>query len=345
MSSHGFTQAASAFASRRRFAQSLRERQRELAVMVCERIAVPHRSLLPQVLLREIARAIESADPGPVIEWARMMRLSQPPQVLVQALAAACEVVANVRLADDGDHASLLVFLEILQSRVGDAVRIDAGEVSPPGDRDIIEGALVLLRARDEATCSHSLATGEWCRRLCAAMGLDPVRTEHVVRAGVLHDIGKIGTPDAILFKASPLSPDEWTVMKQHAMYGAELLLELPGLTRYAPTVRSHHERMDGRGYPDGLVGTDIPEDARIVAIADAFHAMVSDRPYRRALSYGAAIEELRAGAGTQWDENIVDIMIAIVAKERASSAHADSDIGGADLGDIFLSDMAKAIG
>src|SRR5947209_12367158 len=99
-----------------------------------------------------------------------------------------------------------------------------------------------MLKARDEATCAHSHATGAWCRRLAEAMGLSAATTDVVVKAGVLHDIGKIATPDAILFKAGPLDAAEWAVMQKHAEFGADILAELPALALYAPIVRAHHE-------------------------------------------------------------------------------------------------------
>ncbi len=105
--------------------------------------------------------------------------------------------------------------------------------------------------------------------------------------------------------------------MRQHAAFGGEILAQIPSLAQYAPIVRAHHERVDGSGYPDGFAGDLIPFEARVVAVADAFHAMVSDRPYRRAFSYGAAITLLGQGRGTQWDAEVVD---AMVDRRRASA-------------------------
>ena len=124
---------------------------------------------------------------------------------------------------------------------------------APP--HGVIEGVLAMLSARDEATCAHSHATGAWCRRMCEAMELPAAQTDIIVKAGMLHDIGKIATPDAILFKPGPLTSDEWTIMQQHAEFGADILAALPALAPYAPIVRAHHERWDGSGYPYGLKG------------------------------------------------------------------------------------------
>jgi putative nucleotidyltransferase with HDIG domain len=169
-----------------------------------------------------------------------------------------------------------------------------------------------MLGERDAATCCHSKATGEWARRLATALGLSAEATAFVELCAVLHDIGKISTPDAILFKEGPLTGDEWDVMRDHAAAGARVLSGIPSLQRCAMIVRAHHERWDGRGYPDGLAGTNVPFEARLVAVADAFHAMISDRPYRKAMPPRRALEILKGGAGTQWDPQIVDAMVAL---------------------------------
>jgi len=149
---------------------------------------------------------------------------------------------------------------------------------------------------------------------LCAAMGRrlgldEPARV--VLDAGArLHDIGKVGIPDVILNKPGPLTPSEWEVMRRHPEWGAEVVALLPGTQEVAAAVRAHHERWDGTGYPDGLAGEDIPDAARIIAVADAWHAMTSDRSYRRALDDEDARRELEAGAGTQFDPVAVEALL-----------------------------------
>jgi HD-GYP domain-containing protein (c-di-GMP phosphodiesterase class II) len=148
--------------------------------------------------------------------------------------------------------------------------------------------------------------------------------TDVIVKAGILHDIGKIGTPDAILLKAGPLDKDEWETMRAHADFGAEILAELPALASYAPIVRAHHERWDGQGYPNGLKAEQIPFEARVVAVADAFHAMISHRPYRPAIGQRDAMEILRAGAGTQWDPTVTAAMIAVLDAPRTAAVRRE---------------------
>jgi HD-GYP domain-containing protein (c-di-GMP phosphodiesterase class II) len=141
-------------------------------------------------------------------------------------------------------------------------------------------------------------------------------------QAAELHDIGKAAVPDAILNKPGPLDDDEWTFMRRHTMIGERILAGAPALTGAARLVRSSHERFDGTGYPDKLAGDDIPLGARIVAVCDAYDAMVSDRPYRTGMSSEQAVEELTRCAGTQFDPAVVDAFIAALAR-AAAPVHA----------------------
>jgi putative nucleotidyltransferase with HDIG domain len=214
------------------------------------------------------------------------------------------------------------VFLEIVKTNVAEAfpltpeLRLDNPQRAANG---VIDGVLAMLKARDEETCAHSHATGAWCGRLSEAMNLSATQTDFIVKAGILHDIGKIGTPDAILFKPGPLTESEWTTMQEHAEFGAEILAQLPALAQYGPAVRAHHERWDGQGYPDNLKGDQIPFEARVVAVADAFHAMISDRPYRPAIAQRDAMAILREGRGTQWDAAVVDAMLKMLEAPRTA--------------------------
>jgi diguanylate cyclase (GGDEF)-like protein len=156
---------------------------------------------------------------------------------------------------------------------------------------------------------------------LALAVGRDlhmgPEGLDEVARAAELHDIGKIAVPDAILDKPGPLDPVEWSFMRRHPLIGERILLAAPALRPVARLVRSSHERWDGSGYPDGLTGDEIPLGARVVAVCDAFNAMTSDRPYRESVSEFAAIEELLACAGTQFDPMVVDAFCRVVSRER----------------------------
>jgi two-component system, cell cycle response regulator len=157
-------------------------------------------------------------------------------------------------------------------------------------------------------------------------LGLRSHELHELVRAAELHDIGKMAIPDALVSKPGPLDAAEWEFIRQHTIIGERMLHVAPALAGVARLVRWSHERMDGEGYPDGLVGEEIPLGARIVAVCDAFNAMTSDRPYRRAVSADAAVAELLRHAGTQFDPEVVAAFQAELAdpsRERSTMPRA----------------------
>jgi putative nucleotidyltransferase with HDIG domain len=161
------------------------------------------------------------------------------------------------------------------------------------------------LDLRDVATARHSETVGRYAERIAHQLGLRPDQIERVRVAGVLHDIGKLGISDAVLLKPGRLEPHEWEEIRRHPELGARIL-EHANLRDVASWVLAHHERVDGGGYPRGLAGESIPLEGRILAVADAYEAMTTDRPYRCAVSATEARAELRRGAGTQFDPRVV---------------------------------------
>ena len=147
---------------------------------------------------------------------------------------------------------------------------------------------------------------------LTKEMGLQEEEREIIRDACLLHDIGKIGISENILRKPAKLSNCEWEIMKSHPVMGEEILKPLPTLKPVLPLIRHHHERWDGKGYPDGLKGEEIPLGARIIAICDAFDAMTSLRPYRKPLSKEKALKEIEKNSGTQFDPKLVEIFLKI---------------------------------
>jgi putative two-component system response regulator len=171
------------------------------------------------------------------------------------------------------------------------------------------------VEAKDSSLEAHTERVGMNARRVGQALGLAEDALDDLLWGGVIHDIGKIGIPDSILLKPGPLTVAEFEIMKQHVFTGEEIARPLRSAHDLLPIIRHHHERIDGTGYPDGLAGENIPLGARIVAICDAFDAMISDRPYRSGFTHANALATLTAGAGTQWDAQLVGIFLTLVSE------------------------------
>jgi putative nucleotidyltransferase with HDIG domain len=168
----------------------------------------------------------------------------------------------------------------------------------------------------DAYTGEHSYGVIALALQIADEMGLDEDERRLVEFGALLHDVGKIGVPKEIINKAGPLDDDEWAIMKQHTLYGQQMLDKVGGsMTDVGVVVRASHERWDGTGYPDGTAGEDVPLAARIVAVADAFSAITTTRSYRRAQSPEAAVEELRRCAGTQFDPKVVHAVVTVLER------------------------------
>jgi putative nucleotidyltransferase with HDIG domain len=159
---------------------------------------------------------------------------------------------------------------------------------------------------RDPYTAGHSKRVAAYSKLLAEDLGLTVHDVEQIESGALMHDIGKVGVPDAVLFKPGALDADERMLIRGHPVIGAGILRGLPTMSEVVPCILHHHERVDGTGYPDGLCGEAIPLGARIIAVADAFDAMTTDRPYRRGLTVDAAVAELLAQEGTQFDRRCV---------------------------------------
>jgi two-component system cell cycle response regulator len=179
-------------------------------------------------------------------------------------------------------------------------------EIGDDAPSQVVAQLVHAIDMRDAYTGRHSAEVGELARRVGIRLGMERDDLWLLEQAARLHDIGKVGVPDAILNKPGPLERSEWDVVRRHAEFGAEIVERVRGLEPVARFVRAHHERWDGGGYPDGLAAGEIPLASRIIAACDAFHAMTTDRPYRAALGMAEALAEMDACAGTQFDPGVV---------------------------------------
>jgi len=182
------------------------------------------------------------------------------------------------------------------------------------GSLSTIQALAAAVDAKDSYTQGHSARVSQLAADLAAFMGLPDSEVETIRIAGTLHDVGKIGVPDAILSKVGRLTDIERDIMETHPVLGEVIVRKAPQLTAMLPGVRSHHERWDGRGYPDGLPAEQIPLMARIIAIADTFDAITSSRPYRDALPEAAALEEIARHAGRQFDPELVQMFLVMMS-------------------------------
>lgn len=178
---------------------------------------------------------------------------------------------------------------------------------------EVVTSLAGAIDAKDEYTKGHSTSVSRYAVALARSMNLPEKEVERIKLGSLLHDIGKIGIPENVLKKPTKLSDEEWEIMKQHPIIGADKVLQPnPSLHDLIPIVKYHHEHWDGTGYPCKLKGVAIPLSARIVAVADAYHALISDRPYRKGLTVEKACEILQVGAGVQWDEELVRHFISL---------------------------------
>lgn len=184
--------------------------------------------------------------------------------------------------------------------------------------RTLASALALAVDAKDSYTRSHCQTVATLCVVIAAELGFEPERVTRIRLAGLLHDVGKIGIPDAILKKPAALTPEEYEQMKTHSVLGEGIILaaEMPIEARW---VRHHHERIDGAGYPDGLVGAQTPLESRIIHVADAFEAMTSDRPYRDAPGEQFALAELERHAGTQFDRAVVEALLRVIGGRAPS--------------------------
>jgi putative nucleotidyltransferase with HDIG domain len=187
----------------------------------------------------------------------------------------------------------------------------------------LISTTMKTLNLRDHMTARHSAAVARYAREVARELGLSTAEQELFHTAGLFHDIGKFIFPDSILLANTPLTDEQYEIVRRHPEIGAELIAEIEGYGQVAEIVRSHHERIDGRGYPDRLSADDIPLGARVLAVADVYDVITARDTYRSPVSTGDAFAELRRVAGTQLDEALVELFIDLVSNSGLAFRHS----------------------
>ena len=180
----------------------------------------------------------------------------------------------------------------------------------------VVSSLASAIDAKDTYTNGHSSRVAEYSREIARRAGYEGKELEDIYMMGLLHDVGKIGIPDAVINKPARLTDEEYDIIKNHPVLGARILGNIKEMPKLANGARWHHERYDGKGYPDGLSGEDIPEEARIIAVADSYDAMSSHRSYRKPLPQGVVWEEIEKGMGTQFDPRFASIMLEMMDED-----------------------------
>lgn len=249
------------------------------------------------------------------IELCRMMRrdgrLSLLPIVLISGLDDVARRVAALEAGAD-DFLSRPIERSELVARVRSLLKIKLTRDRLEDAKQVILALANAAEAKDRFTVRHAERVARTACQLAARVGLSAALIEQIRVGALIHDVGKIAVPDHLLNKPGPLTPAEFDQVKRHTIVGAEIVAPLAGQPELVAIVRSHHERYDGGGYPDGLRGEEIPLSARIVAVCDAYDAMATLRPYRGAMPRYVVLETLKAGAGSQWDAELVENFIAL---------------------------------
>ena len=198
--------------------------------------------------------------------------------------------------------------------------------------REIVEAFAKVIDMKDKYTNGHSARVAEYTGMLCRELGYDEETVEKYYNIALLHDIGKVGVPPEVLNKAGKLTDQEFAIIKSHSALGYNTLKDISIMPELAIGAGAHHERPDGKGYPKGLKGDEIPRVAQIIAVADTFDAMYSDRPYRKRMNFEKAVSIMKEVKGTQLTEDVVDAFLRLVDK---GEFRAEDDNGGGTTEDI----------
>ena len=256
--------------------------------------------------------------PLALVEWiGRMCDVHGEDPGVFTLFSVACTTIERYVGSRTGPFHSAVPIRTLDDSIAGVVAKRRPGVAAPSNRLHEVDAALNALIQKldrsDPLSADHSRAVSAWCGRIARRLSLSETATVQVARCGLIHDIGKLTTPYDILHAPRKLTESEWEIMRAHTTAGERIIREYPNLVGFARTTRSHHERLDGRGYPDGLGGDDIPLDIRIVTVSDSFNAMIGRRPYRPPMMPAAALGELERCAGSQFDPTVVAAMRDVI--------------------------------
>lgn len=292
---------------------------------------------IPSVYFRDMAWAQDAiakslsmvndalaGDRARTLAWVRDVVAAPDCVALLSVFAAVCDAIVAEAFREKNDTLRISNFMNALEHEVytelaAQSEEKDRNDMNDSDTAELAAGLVRVVQMHDRDTAVHLDATGALARRIAIAMDLPADQVLTIELAARLHDIGKVGVRKEVLCKPAALTDDEWREMRSHSEVGAEVLVDTPKLAHLAPIVRAHHERIDGAGYPDRLRGDEIPLEARVIAVADAFHAMTTERSYRHAIMPSDALEVLAQHAGTQFDADVVEATIEMFHYVRRS--------------------------
>jgi HD-GYP domain-containing protein (c-di-GMP phosphodiesterase class II) len=273
------------------------------------------------VCVSRAVRAGDLTDPsdpelGPLDEGSAIVPLEAGDGRLVGSLV--CRPIDG-RDLDERDIGFLRVLGRVIGAQI-DHSEQDRAQRRAHAEASGLQALLAAIEARDSYTGEHSRSVVDLSVRVARELSLALRDVEQVEQVALLHDVGKVAVPDAVLQKSGPLTEPEFELLQRHPVMGARIVSSVAELAHLAPAIRSGHERWDGRGYPDGLAGDEIPVVSRVTFVCDAYDAMVSNRPYRRALRPKDAIDEVRRNAGSQFCPDAATALLSVLARGRPNA-------------------------
>ncbi|MBC5809623.1 MAG: HD-GYP domain-containing protein [Candidatus Eremiobacteraeota bacterium] len=315
--------------------RTIEAHKEEIAATLAEVVPGVERTLMVELLadafVESFTGSVRDGNLNGLIEWVdRMCDVHAETPGVATFFSRVCPAFESY-LANHGYDQAYCAPLRALDGPIHEAAEKPRRAArTSDGKLNLVDAAinsmLVRLDGADPLTAEHSRAVAAWCSRLARRLTLSDEMVSFVARCGMIHDIGKVTTPTHILHAPRQLTDEEWAFMRDHTVQGDLIVRADPSLLQFAPMVRGHHERLDGRGYPDKIGGDEIALATRIVTVADCFNAMIGRRPYRPPMSPARALEQLDKNKGTQFDPDVAAAMHDVVREIEAAKAEPATD-------------------